>query len=166
MIASLGRALCDDRLRGALNTAPKGRAEPEIVLQAWSKIRDDLDINLDYFTSGLASRLESVLSESNVSGECHQGLIYLFDQAKLKETWALKGKDSMITFKLQSRPMNSDRNAVTFNQTFNSILISNCYPFSIGFMGKVSSIGNVLRNFDELRFLRSMPWNRYGQWYL
>lgn len=79
-------------LATAITNASLGRADFDLVVQAWNKYRDEVKIDLDLLTSGLASQLDQIIIKSNVSRRCSQGLKYLFDQSENKKTWALQGK--------------------------------------------------------------------------
>lgn len=64
-----------------------------LVIAAYQRIRNDLDVDLDLFTSGAASKFEEILNNVNISRKCEQSLRDLFHAGARKETWAIKGKE-------------------------------------------------------------------------
>uniref|UniRef100_T1KZX0 Nose resistant-to-fluoxetine protein N-terminal domain-containing protein n=1 Tax=Tetranychus urticae TaxID=32264 RepID=T1KZX0_TETUR len=73
-------------------------AIPSYVQSAWIKYRDEVNIDLDLFTSGFASKAEQILNGSTVSDECSQGIRFMLDQGSNKKIWAIKALDSWGRF--------------------------------------------------------------------
>uniref|UniRef100_T1KZX1 Nose resistant-to-fluoxetine protein N-terminal domain-containing protein n=1 Tax=Tetranychus urticae TaxID=32264 RepID=T1KZX1_TETUR len=84
-------------------TLSKANAEldeaiPSDVQSAWIKYRDEVNIDLDLFTSGFASKAEQILNGSTVSDECSQGIRFMLKQGSNKKIWAIKALDSWGRF--------------------------------------------------------------------
>ncbi|XP_074602908.1 nose resistant to fluoxetine protein 6-like [Brevipalpus obovatus] len=73
---------------------PLGRTDDTTVIERWNKLRNDLEVDLDLFTSGIASRKDDILRSVSLENRCEQKLIQLFDDAKKKRTEAIRALNS------------------------------------------------------------------------
>ena len=70
----------------------RGETDPRLAFHAWSSIQNNFTLDIDLFTFGLASKLDQFLDHVNITQRCRNGLKTIFESAKLKQNWALKGK--------------------------------------------------------------------------
>ena len=63
------------------------------VFESWSKLSSYQVVDLDQLTSGLTSKLDTLLEYTpNITSKCAQSLVKLKKEAEKQRTWAVKGK--------------------------------------------------------------------------
>lgn len=80
-----------EKFYNALKNSSLGRTSDDLLISGFNKLSNNLIIDLDLLTSGLSSRLSSLLNRSNTSSSCEASLRKLVQDGKAKKTWALKG---------------------------------------------------------------------------
>lgn len=63
------------------------------VIESWSKLASYQVVDLDQLTSGLASKLDTLLEYTpNITSKCARSLVKLKKDAEKQRRWAVKGK--------------------------------------------------------------------------
>lgn len=63
------------------------------VFESWSKLSSYQVVDLDQLTSGLASKLDTLLEFTpNITAKCARSLVKLKKDAEKQRSWAVKGK--------------------------------------------------------------------------